>query len=205
MQFVTLVPSQSTYQEVYQLMSATIVPRPIAFVSTCSREGIGNLAPFSYFNAVASEPATLMFVVSTKVGGEKDTLKNIRETEEFVVNSSNDWMLDQMVKTASDFPYGVDELKQVGLTPLASEVVRPVRVAESAAQFECKLSGLHQIGAGGPGSSTVVFGEILRIHTSTEVLTNGRVDSTKFKPLARLGGSEYAVLGEILKRTVPKV
>src|ERR1041385_6890840 len=134
-------------REIYRLMIDCIVPRPIAFVSTLSAEGVGNLAPFSFFNGVSSEPPTLVFSISRKRdGGKKDTLVNIESTPQFVVNLVTEPMAAPMHQTSADYPYGVDEMAKVGLTPVPSTRVRPPRVGESPVQMECELFSLHEIG-----------------------------------------------------------
>lgn len=203
----TIDPTALDASEVYKLMIGTIVPRPIGWVSTCSADGVGNLAPFSFFNGVARRPATLMFVVSaTSDGSPKDTLRNIEQCPEFVVNIVSENLLEQMVQSAADYPYGVSEMEKIGLTPLSSERIRPVRVAEAKISMECKLSQRIEIGSGSLGSSTVIFGEILLFHLNRDVLNErGRVDPERLKPVGRLGGADYTKLGEIVTRPIPKL
>lgn len=196
-------------QERYKIIIGAIVPRPIALISTIGPDGSGNLAPFSFFNGVSSNPACLVVSIASKVdtsGGKKDTLHNIERTGEFVVNSVTSWMLDQAVHSAASYPYGIDEMLKAGLTPIASLKVKAPRVRESAVQFECTLHKLVEIGDGSPGSSTLVIGQIQMAHIAEQAITpDGRVDLTSLQPIGRLGGVSYAELGAILNRPVPKV
>ena len=183
-----------------QLMNSVIVPRPIAFVTTVSTAGGVNAAPFSWFCGLATRPPLLGVSISPRDGEPKDTLRNLRETREFVVNVVTETMAAQIVKASGDWPADVDELALVGLTAVPSDLVRPPRVAESPVNLECRLD--REIAL---GESHFVVGEILRAHVNDEVLTEGRVDVAKLRPLARLGGEQYAGLGELLRLPRPKV
>jgi flavin reductase (DIM6/NTAB) family NADH-FMN oxidoreductase RutF len=183
-----------------QLMNSVIVPRPIAFVTTVDVAGRVNAAPFSWFCGLASNPPLLGVSISPRDGGPKDTLRNVRETREYVVNVVTEAMAGQIVKASGDWPAEVDELALVGLTDVPSDLVRPPRVAESPVNLECRLD--REIAL---GESRFVVGEILRAHVRDEVLTEGRVDVEKLRPLARLGGERYSGLGELLRLPRPKV
>jgi flavin reductase (DIM6/NTAB) family NADH-FMN oxidoreductase RutF len=191
----------------YKIIIGAVVPRPIAFVSTCNSAGVGNLAPYSFFNGLSSKPACVMISVgvSRSDGTQKDTLRNILETEQFVINSANEWMIESVVHCAGNYPYGVDEMQEVGLTPLDSMVVQPKRVKESAVQLECQLYNTMQIGDGSPGSSTLVVGQIVMAHVYSEAYSNGRIDFEKIKSVARLGGFGYGLVTELFDIPVPVV
>jgi flavin reductase (DIM6/NTAB) family NADH-FMN oxidoreductase RutF len=197
--------SKLSVPEAYRLMVDAIVPRPIAFVSTQGQDGTNNLAPFSYFNAVSTNPPCVMISVTRKRdGGPKDTLHNILETRQFVVNSANEWLADAINQCAAEYPYGVDEMQKTGLTPAASTKVRPLRVSESTIQMECELLQTIELGTGGHGSTTLVLGKILTMHVRDELFKNGRIDVHEYKPLARLGGNSYSKLGEVFDLERPK-
>jgi flavin reductase (DIM6/NTAB) family NADH-FMN oxidoreductase RutF len=183
-------------REIYRLMTGLVIPRPIAWVSSISSDGRGNLAPFSYFNMVASKPPTLMVAISHKKEGSlKDTARNIEAVGEFVVNLVGFENAQAMHETSAEMDYGVNELERVGLTAVNSSVVRPVRVAESPAQLECRLVQKTQIGPGGAGSTTVYFGEIVALHVREGLVDSEYwVDARALNPVARLGQS-YAQLG----------
>lgn len=190
---------------IYRLMISALVPRPIAWVSTVSPEGKGNLAPFSYFNAVSSEPATLVFSCAVKPGGhKKDTLINIEKTRQFVVNLASVDLLPQVNQSSAEYPYGVDELEKVGLTALASTLVKPHRVKEAPVQLECELYDTLQVGDGAPGSATLVVGRILMIHVNDQILgADGAIDEKLLNPLTRLGGQRYGTLGQVIEYARP--
>lgn len=201
-EMTSLDPDQMQGPELYRVMIDAIIPRPIAFVSTTSPSGIGNLAPFSFFNGVSSQPPCLMFSVSRRrmpdgSAMKKDTLVNIEATGEFVVNMVSEAIAKPMHQTSADYPYGVDEMAKVGLTPLPSLKVRPPRVKESPLHFECALYKTLEIGDGSPGSSTIVVGRIIHVHVRSDAYENGRLLVRKLQPISRLGGTSYAKIGEI--------
>ena len=195
-----LEPRTMPARDVYRFLISAVVPRPIAFVSTASAAGVTNLAPFSYFNAVSSEPPLVTIAISDRPDDPKDTLRNIRETREFVVNVVSEPLLDAMVRTAGEWPKTTSEFGLSGLTPAPSERVRPPYVAESPLQLECVLHSEIPL-----GNSLLVVGEVILARVRDDVLTDGRVDPTKLAPVGRLGGELYAPLGPVLKRARPKV
>jgi flavin reductase (DIM6/NTAB) family NADH-FMN oxidoreductase RutF len=206
-EMVSIDPKTSSAKDLYKLIIGAIVPRPIAFVSTHDGEGKLNVAPYSFFNGVASNPPTIMFSVGvpSPENPEKDTLKNIKKTGDFVVNSANQWMIESVVHCASAFPYGVSEFEKVGLTPLKSEIVGAYRVKESAIHMECKTLKIVQIGNGAPGSSHVIFGEIVKAHVMKEAIHEGRIDPKVIQNVGRMGGFSYTTLGEVFDIPVPPV
>jgi flavin reductase (DIM6/NTAB) family NADH-FMN oxidoreductase RutF len=177
----------------YQWIAGSILPRPIAWVSTISPEGRTNLAPFSFFQAITSNPPTLMFVPANNREGEaKDTLRNIRLVPEFVVNLVPHRLAAQMNDTAALLPYGESEFARFGVEPAASTRVKPPRVAGSPVSFECTLDRVVPIGTG-PGAANVVFGRIVAGHVSDDVLGPGGLpDVAKMDLVGRLGGEDYA-------------
>lgn len=189
---------------VYKLMTACIVPRPIAWVSTQDANGINNLAPFSFFNGVASNPPSLSLSISyhsRRASGKKDTLHNILETGEFVVNIVNEPTAIAMLETSFEHPADVDEFVMAGLTPAPSVVVRPPRVAQSPACFECTLHDTMQVGEG-PGSSTLVVGIIQHIYVRDNLINErGSVDTRRLQPLGRLADNSYCYIYETFELT----
>ncbi len=203
---VAIDPSSLSIPQIYNLLIDAIVPRPTAFVTTTNKKGQVNLAPFSYFNGVSTKPACLMISITHKRdGSKKDTLVNIEETCEFVVNSSNEWLAEPMVHCAAAYPYGVNEMEKVGLTAEPSKIVAPPRVKEAAVSMECKTYKTVLIGDGSAGSSTMVIGEIVLIHIAKEFYSNGRIDIEKYRPLARLGGASYGKITDVFDLMIPKV
>ncbi|GAB4177914.1 MAG: flavin reductase family protein [Calditrichia bacterium] len=199
MSFTTLAADAMDHRENYKLIVGSIVPRPIAFVSTRSSDGSLNLAPFSYFNGVSSKPPTVSISIMQKFSdsGTKDTLRNILDTGEFVVNIVTEDIVEAMNETATEFPADVNEFEISGLTPISSELVSPPRVKESPIQMECTLFHHVQVGDGSPGSATLVIGEVKLFHVRQDLLYNGKIDIRKLKPVGRLAGGEYTRLGEL--------
>ena len=193
-------PQQLKPSEMYRFLIEAIVPRPIAFVSTLGSDGLVNLAPFSYFNAVSSDPPLVGIAINERAGDPKDTLRNIRETGEFVVNVVSEPLLEAMVRTAGDWPRGTSEFGVAGLTTAPSERVRPPYVRESPVQLECRLH--REIAL---GSSSFVVGEVVFARAGDEVMTEGRVDAAKLAPIGRLGGEFYSRTHDIVRVPRPKV
>jgi len=183
----------------YAWMTQAIIPRPIAWVSTISPEGITNLAPFSFFQAVCSNPPTLMFVpTNNREGGKKDTLRNIEAVPEFVVNLVPYALAEPMNATAASLPYGQSEFAHANVATAPSAKVRPPRVAASPVSFECTLDRIVTIGSG-VGAGNVVFGRIVALHVADSVLAaDGKsIDPRKLDLIARLSGDYYMRTGEL--------
>ena len=194
-------PNEIPFQETHKLMIGSIVPRPIAFVSTQSKNGKNNVAPFSYFNGVCSKPPTIMFAPARRGwdGEEKDTLINIRDTEEFVVNIVSESFAEKMVMCATDFDSDVDEFEISGLNTAGSQKINPPRVEEAKISFECKLNQIVEIGDGSAGSGFVVIGTIVLFHIDDDIYDNGRILLNQLEPLGRLAGNWYTRLTDTLK------
>lgn len=193
-----LDPSTLTPADRYKLLIGCIVPRPIAFVSTISPEGLVNLAPFSFFNGIGSDPMTLLFCPTTRPDGErKDTLRNCelpesRGTGQFVVNIATEAYERKVAAAAETLPYGESEFDLVGLTPAPSVRVRPPRVAESPVAFECETMQIVRLNPGVPGGGNVVIGRVVHIHLA-DGLVNERlhVNPDKLAAIGRMGGFGY--------------
>lgn len=189
---MTIDPQQESPQDVYKLMVGSIVPRPIAFVSSLSPDGHANLAPFSFFTAVSANPPVICFspLVRAADGKRKDTLQNIEATGEFVVNIVSEEFAPAMNQCSFDFPPEIDEFAISGLTPLASEVVKPPRVAESLIHFECKLLQVVHVSPKPLGGSLVI-GEVLRFHVDNAVINQFRINPQRLHAIGRMGGPTY--------------
>jgi len=189
-------PGEAGYQNVYKLLIGAIVPRPIAFVSTISSAGIRNLAPFSFFTAVSANPPVICFCPMRRGGPDpyKDTLRNIYETREFVVNVVSEEFAQKMNLSSGEYPPEADEFEISGLTPISSDLVKPPRVAESHVNMECKLYLVLEIGEL-PGSGNLVLGEVVRFHVDSQLFPDFRdhfkIDPDKLRPIGRMGGSTY--------------
>ena len=185
-------------RDAYRMMIGAIVPRPIAWVSTISSTGTSNLAPFSFFTGVCINPPTLLFCPTNHPNGkEKDTLRNIRETREFVVNLVSEELAQQMNQSSADYPPEISEFQEVGLLATPSHFVKAPRVKESPINFECRLQQIITIGRDGPGSGHVVLGEIIYAHFAEGIYENGRVAIDRVKPIARLDGQNYCPVREV--------
>ena len=195
-----LDPASVSVGAMYNYLISFVVPRPIAFVSTVNAAGRRNLAPFSFFNAISSEPPLVGVAILERKDDPKDTLRNIRETGEFVVNLVSESLLDAMVETSGDWPATTDEFEVSNLTAAPSVKVRPPRVASSPVAMECRLYREVPL-----GNAAFVVGEVLCAHLADDVLTDSRVDVTKLRPVARLGGEGYAIVREAVNRKRPKV
>jgi flavin reductase (DIM6/NTAB) family NADH-FMN oxidoreductase RutF len=178
----------------YYLMISCIIPRPIAWVATINEDGSSNLAPFSFFNGFSATPPIIgIGFAPHEDKGEKDSLRNVRRTGELTVNLTTVGLAEAVVASSQDLPYGVDEFQRAGVTPLASEVVKPQRVAESPISFECVVWELKPLGDAG---SVLLLAEVKLMHIEEKLFNYyGVVDSYKFDALARLGGISYAGLG----------
>lgn len=180
-------------RDAYAWMISTILPRPIAWVSTISAEGTTNLAPFSFFQGVTSNPPTLMFCpVNDRAGKKKDTVQNIEQVPEFVVNLVPFALAEQMNATSALLPYGESEFAAFGIEAKPSERVRPPRVAAAPVAFECTLDRFVHIGEG-PLAANVVFGRIRLAHVADAVLdAEGKPDPGKLDLIGRMGGESYS-------------
>jgi flavin reductase (DIM6/NTAB) family NADH-FMN oxidoreductase RutF len=184
-----------------------VVPRPIGWISTVDERGRVNLAPFSFFNAVAYVPPQVMFSTTGPHadGGVKDSLHNARETREFVFNLAT-WSLREAVNlTSTPAPRDVDELELAGLTMTPGRLVRPPLVAESPVHLECTLVEIVELRSPDRGEyvNTVVFGEVVGVHVSDSAIVDGRVDVRALDPIARLGYDQYTRVVEVFSMTRP--
>jgi flavin reductase (DIM6/NTAB) family NADH-FMN oxidoreductase RutF len=203
---VIVDPAASSIQVLERLLVGVIVPRPIAFVSTISLDGVANLAPFSFFTAVCPKPPVVCFCnsVRTRDGSKKDTLRNVEATSEFVLNVVSEDFAQQMVTCSGEYPPDVSEFELSGLTPIASDLVKPPRVKESHVQMECRLLQVVTVSSE-PGGGSLVMGEVLRFHVDDSVLVNDRVDPDRLRPVGRMGGLEYVRTTDRFSMTRPKV
>ena len=182
-----------------------MVPRPIAFVSTLSEAGILNLAPFSFFTVASCNPPVLCFTPMVNFRGRRrDTLINIEQTREFVVNVVFEAFAERMNETSADVPPEVDEFVLSGLTAIKSAVVRPPRVKEAQVNFECRLIEARSFGAE-PLSGTLVLGAVVRIHVDEACCDDLRVDPERLRAIGRMGGSTYARTTDRFEMARPEV
>jgi flavin reductase (DIM6/NTAB) family NADH-FMN oxidoreductase RutF len=198
-------PSTAAPLDIYKLMIGAIVPRPIAFVSTISPEGILNLAPFSFFTGISANPPVICFspMIRGTGGSRKDTLQNIERTREFVVNVVSEEFVRQMNICSTEFPPEIDEFEASGLTPIPSDVVKPPRVKESHINMECTLLQIVDVSSKPLGGS-IVLGEVVRFHIDDAVVDNYRIDPGKLRPVGRMSGPTYTRTTDLFDLDRPK-
>lgn len=190
-------------REAARLLMSIVVPRPIGWASTVSAAGLLNLAPFSFFNAVDSNPPMVMLSISRRQGEAKDTLRNIQATGEFVVNIADESLAAALMLTSGEYGAGVDEFEVARLATAPSIVVRPPRVAQAPAALEVKLTQVVPVSETG---YTMVIGRALYFHVREGLLrANGMVDAELLRPLARLAGDEFATIGRVFEMARPTV
>jgi len=179
----------------YFVLTGLVIPRPIGWISTLSAAGVRNLAPYSYFNLMGSNPA----YVAMGSTGVKDSLANLREVPQFVANIVTMDLLEKMNFTSGNFPREEDEFGWAGLTPVASARVRPARVGEAKAHLECEVAQVVT-----DGETNIILGRIVHVHVDPSVWKDGRVDANLLHPVCRLSGLNYASLGEIFRIQRPQ-
>lgn len=189
-------PADLPERRVYQLLTMLVVPRPIAWVSTLSVDGTPNVAPHSYFNIISTAPP----VVHVTSAGDKDTIRNVRETGEFVVNVVSRGLLEAMNLTSANFPSDEDEFGWAGLERAPSDVVAPPRVAAAPAAMECRLRQVLEIGTG-----RMMFGDVVRIHVDDGLWDDdGAIPPERLDAVGRLGGSAYILTDEVRRLERPR-
>ncbi len=190
---LTIEPGTIPTADFHQYMLGAVAPRPIAFASTVDKEGNPNLAPYSFFNCFSSNPPILVFSSNRKVEGNttKDTLHNVMETGEVVINVVTYAIVRQAAVAGIEFPKEMSEFAKTGLTPIASDLVKPYRVKESPVQMECKLKEIIPLGEQG-GAGHLIICEIVKMHIDEAILDeNGRIDPHKIDLMGRMGRAYY--------------
>jgi flavin reductase (DIM6/NTAB) family NADH-FMN oxidoreductase RutF len=191
-------PQDLEQTAIYKLLTGIVIPRPIGWISTISEDGINNLAPFSYFNAVGDDPPHVMFSTVHSNNLNKDTLNNVLATKQFVVNMVTEDLVEQMNRTSQPIPANESEFELAGLTPIASSLVLPPRVKECKITMECEMVHHYQLENSKTGGATIVIGKIVLFHVDESVLLdNYKINLETYKPIARLAGSNYSKLGDI--------
>ncbi len=191
---LSLLPEDLETRELHAFLLGAVAPRPIAFASTVDAGGTPNLAPFSYFNVFGTNPPVLIFSPARRVRDNtvKHTLVNAEKTREVVVNMVSYGMVQQMSLASTEYPEGVNEFEKAGFGMVPSDLVKPYRVAEAPAQFECRVTRIMPLGEGG-GSGNLIFCEVVKIHLKKDILSPpGLPDPKKMDLVARLGGNWYS-------------
>ncbi|MCF6129412.1 flavin reductase family protein [Flavobacterium sp. AS60] len=191
-------PNELDHTAVYKLLTGSVIPRPIGWISSISEHGVNNLAPFSYFNAVGDDPPHVMFSTGRGNNTNKDTLNNVLATKQFVVNMVTEELTEQMNSTAQAVHSDIDEFELAGVTPIPSLKIKSMRVKESPITFECELVHHYFLEDHKNGGACVIIGRIVMMHFADDVLMdNYKINLENYKPVARLAGSGYAKIGEI--------
>jgi flavin reductase (DIM6/NTAB) family NADH-FMN oxidoreductase RutF len=191
-------PKDLEQSAIYKLLTGIVIPRPIGWISTISEDGIHNLAPFSYFNAVGDDPPHVMFSTVHSNISNKDTLNNVLKTKQFVVNMVTEDLVEQMNMTSQPIPANESEFELAGLTPIESILVLPPRVKECKITMECEMVHHYKLENSKTGGATIVIGKIVLFHIDESVLLdNYKINLETYKPIARLAGSNYSELGDI--------
>jgi flavin reductase (DIM6/NTAB) family NADH-FMN oxidoreductase RutF len=198
-------PDALSWKSVYKLLIGSVLPRPIGWISSVNDQGQPNLAPFSFFNVACANPPTILFcpMIRSVNNQPKDTLQNIRETGEFVVNIVSGELVEKMNLTSVEAPCEVNEFDYAGLTPAPSCEVTPPRVAESPIHFECKLNQIVEISQE-PGGGSVVIGTVVHMHIDERLLIGeDKIDLVKLNPIGRLAGNSYVHVTDIFDMERP--
>ena len=198
----TFFTDEIAAHDAYKLCSGLIVPRPIGWIGSLSAEGIANLAPYSFFNLIGNDPMHVAFSPGSVGGGDKDSLANVKQVPEFTVNIVTAETVAAMNDTAATLPPEEDEFEHAGLTKLASERIRPPRVAEATATMECVVADIVHIGRAG-GGNDLVIGEVVVVHVADRVLDGTRVDQSELRAVGRHAGNWYSHATDLFDLTRP--
>ena len=191
-------PNNLERSAIYKLLTGSIIPRPIGWISSISEDRINNLAPFSYFNMLGDDPPHVMFSTRRDNNKNKDTLNNVLVTKQFVVNMVTEEVVEQMNTTSQSIPADESEFDLAGVTPIPSVIVKPMRVKESKINFECELVHHYFLEGHQQGGACVVIGRIVMMHFDDNILLDDyKINLETYKPVARLSGSNYSKVGEI--------
>lgn len=198
---LSIDPSVNTERENYKLLTGSIIPRPIAFVTTLSDQGVLNGAPFSYFNIVSANPPMVSLAIQRNGQSLKDTARNIHNTKEFVVHIVDEQNVTKVNETAASLPPNQSEIDHVNLTPVSSIKVSVPGVEEAKVRMECKLEHSIELGE---GSTDFIIGRIVQFHIDETIYEQGKIDPTGLAAVSRLAGNDYATIGEIFSIKRPK-
>lgn len=198
-------PKEQTERSNYKLLTGTLIPRPIAFVTTKSKDGIINGAPFSFFNIVSSNPPMISVSVQRPGGRMKDTARNIYDNHEFVVHIVDTNNVEQVNMTAASLPATESELELAGLTPIESQVISVPGIKEAKVRYECKLVQALPLGGEGdvPGCDLFI-GEVMLYHLDERIYDNTYINARELDAVSRLAGANYVKLGDMFELERPK-
>jgi len=201
---IKLSPAELTERENYKLLIGSIIPRPIAFVTSMANDGTVNGAPFSYFNVVSSNPPMISLSIQRRDGALKDTARNILKNKEFVVHIVDEDNVEQINETAATLKPYQSELERANLTPVKSDIVAVPGVKEAKVRFECELVQAIELGENYQIGTDLLIGRIQKYHLDNKIVTDGKIQYDELKAMSRLAGSDYAKVGELLSIERPK-
>jgi flavin reductase (DIM6/NTAB) family NADH-FMN oxidoreductase RutF len=204
---ISIDPSTQTDRENYKLLVGSIIPRPIALVTTLSQAGVLNAAPYSYFSIIANQPPLISISVQRKQGVMKDTARNAMETGSFVVHITDESIIDRVNETAANLPPNESEVERAGFTPIASEMIDVPGLQEAKIRMECLLEQSIQLGGSGNDDQPacdLLIGRVVRFHFDEAVYEDGHIKPDKLNPMSRLAGIDYAKLGTRISLERPK-
>ncbi|MFD0771141.1 flavin reductase family protein [Bacillus sp. CGMCC 1.60114] len=194
---LSIDPSKNTERENYKFLIGSIIPRPIAFVTTISKEHILNGAPFSYFNIISSNPPMISLAIQRSEGRQKDTAKNILDSKEFVVHIVDEQNVERVNKTAANLPPTQSEIELASFTPIASEKISVPGIQEAKVRKECVLEHSLELGDSDSPGCDLIIGKVVQFHVENEIYEKGRIDPKGLGAVSRLAGHNYAKIGEI--------
>lgn len=194
---LSIDPSANTERENYKFLIGSIIPRPIAFVTSMSKEGTLNGAPFSYFNIVSSNPPMISLAIQRNQGERKDTARNIVESKEFVVHIVDEQNVEKVNETAANLPPEESEIERTQLTPVESVKISVPGVKEAKIRMECLLEQSLELGGGDAPGCDLIIGKVVQFHIAEDIYENGRINPDGLGAVSRLAGNDYAKIGEI--------
>jgi flavin reductase (DIM6/NTAB) family NADH-FMN oxidoreductase RutF len=201
---LSIDPTNITERENYKFLIGSIIPRPIAFVTTVSKDGVLNGAPFSYINIVSSNPPLISLSIQRTLGGQKDTARNIIESKEFVIHIVDEQNVEKINKTAASLPPDQSEIEFVNLTPVQSVKVSVPGVTEAKIRMECTLEHSLELGGADLPGCDLIIGKVVQYHINDDIYENGRIDPRGLAAVSRLAGTNYAKMGEIFSMDRPQ-
>ncbi|MBT2735687.1 flavin reductase family protein [Bacillus sp. ISL-7] len=201
---LSIDPALMTERENYKFLIGSIIPRPIAFVTTISKDGVLNGAPFSYFNIVSSNPPMISLSIQRSAGSQKDTARNIIDSKQFVVHIVDEQNVEKINKTAASLPSDQSEVKLANLTSVDSVKISVPGVKEAKIRMECSLEHSLELGSSDSPGCDFIIGRVVQFHIEDEIYKNGRIDARGLAAVSRLAGNNYAKIGEIFEIERPK-
>lgn len=201
---LSIEPGAMSEREIYKFLIGSIIPRPIAFVTTTSKDGILNGAPFSYFNIVSSNPPMISLSIQRSEGKQKDTARNIIESKQFVVHIVDEQNVEKINKTAASLAPNQSEIELANLTPVESVKISVPGVKEAKIRMECSLEHSLELGGSDSPGCDLIIGKVVQFHIEQDIYKNGRIDPNGLAAVSRLAGDNYAKIGEIFEVKRPK-